>query len=94
MYYKIGFPFWKLFARMGAHLKIRVDVRKDEEAKVYVATSSDLRGSVCEAATMDDLVAEVNSTIQELLEFHMLSYTKPPVTDLRLPAPDPRFCAA
>lgn len=83
--YRIGYPFWKQFARMGVPLNIRVNVLKDEEAGVYVATSDDLKGLVCEAATMDELVQEVHSTTQELLEFYLENKVGvPPTTDLRL----------
>jgi predicted RNase H-like HicB family nuclease len=70
---------------MGVPLNIRVNVLKDEEAGVYVATSDDLKGLVCEAATMDELVQEVHSTTQELLEFYLENKVGvPPTTDLRL----------
>jgi hypothetical protein len=82
--YRIGFPFWKQLARMGAPLTIRVNVLRDDEAGVFVATSNDLRGLICEAATMDQLVLEVDSSIQELLTFHIDGSAQKPVTDLRM----------
>ena len=83
--YRIGFPFWKQFARVGVPLTVRVNVMRDSEAGVYVATSDDLRGLVCEAATMDDLVKEVNESITELLAFQLSNKAHAqPVTDLRL----------
>ena len=86
--YRIGFPFWKQAARLGIALNIRVDVMHDDEANVFVATSHDLRGLVCEASTMDELLVEVNSTINDLLSFHLNNGVTPkPVTDLR-------FCPA
>lgn len=65
--YRIGFPFWKQMARLGVPLKLRVNVILDDEAGVFVATSDDLRGLVCEAASMDDLVKEVSLATYELL---------------------------
>ncbi len=82
--YRIGFPFWKQAARMGVPLTVRVKVLRDEEAGVFVATSDDLRGLVCEAATMDQLVDEVNSSIHDLLVFHIDGHAQRPVTDLRM----------
>ena len=83
--YRIGYPFWKQLARMGMPLLIRVEVLEDSEAGVYVATSSDLKGLVCEAPTMDILVKEVNSTISELLDIYVAKDVPVrPVTDLRL----------
>ncbi|PHV07854.1 hypothetical protein CSQ96_08155 [Janthinobacterium sp. BJB412] len=83
--YRIGFPFWKQMARLGVPLKLRVNVIRDDEAGVFVATSDDLRGLVCEATSMDDLVKEVNLATCELLSLQMHSMPVPqPVTDLRL----------
>lgn len=85
--YRIGFPFWKLMARLGVTLKIRINVRSDLEASVLVATSDDLPGLVCEAASMDELLLEVNAATHELLAILLESDSvATPVTDLRLNA--------
>lgn len=67
--HRIGFPSWRQVARSGGLQTIRVDVLLDDEAGVFVATSNDLRGLVCEAVTMDQLATEVDSSICELLTF-------------------------
>lgn len=83
--YRIGLPFWKHAARFGVPLNIRVNVMHDDEAGVFVATSDDLRGLVCEASTMDELVVELNSAINDLLSLQLsVEVTPKPVTDLRL----------
>lgn len=82
--YRIGFPFWKQLARIGVPLNVRVNVIRDDDAGVFVATSNDLRGLVCEATTMDDLVAEINSSVNELLSIYLKGSSPRPVTDLRL----------
>lgn len=70
---------------MGVPLKVRVNVIRDEEAGVFIATSDDLRGLVCEAATMDELVKEVEIATDELLRLQIQpALTTRPVTDLRL----------
>lgn len=51
--------------RLGATL-IYVDVTRDEEAGVYVATSPDVRGLVAEAPTFDELFQEVEAGVDEL----------------------------
>ncbi|UGQ44790.1 DUF1902 domain-containing protein [Massilia endophytica] len=85
--YRIGYPFWKQAAHLGIPLKIRVNVVEDEDAGVYVATSTDLRGLVCEAKTMDELVKEVNAATATLLELHLSKVpATPPITDLRFRA--------
>lgn len=83
--YRIGMPFWKAAGQIGMPLKLTVDVFHDTEANVFVATSKDLRGLVAEAETMDVLVLEVQSSVNELLReaFHKPVVPKP-VTDLRL----------
>ena len=83
--YRIGHPLWTMFARLGVPLKLRINVFHDREANVFVATSKDLTGLVAEAETMDALVSEVQSSVQELLtEILHVPEAPKPVTDLRL----------
>lgn len=83
--YRIGYPFWKLLARQGFPMKLRVNVMRDEEAGVFVATSADLPGLVAEAETMDALVKEVFTVTDDLLtEYLHISTPSRPTTDLRL----------
>lgn len=82
--YRIGFPLWKQIARLGIPLTVRVNVMRDDDAGVFVATSNDLRGLVCEAKTMDDLIPEINSSVNDLLTFHLDGSAARPVTDLRI----------
>ena len=84
--YRIGTPFWRYAARFAARLRLRVDVQRDDRAGVYVATSGDLRGLVCEAAIMDKLMSEINSSVDELIAFHVGGLNRKPVMDLRLVA--------
>jgi predicted RNase H-like HicB family nuclease len=65
---RMGAPLWWLAAAVGMTIKIRVDVRRDEEAGVYVGISRDLKGLVVEAPTMDELIAEIRLAAQALLE--------------------------
>lgn len=84
--YRIGFPFWKQLARLSVPLTVRVHVMRDDDAGVFVATSDDLRGLVCEAGTMDDLLPEINASVNDLLVFHGNGNATPPVTELRIRA--------
>ena len=90
--YRVGFPGWKIAARAGFPLHLRVAVHHDPEVDVYWATSTDLRGLVVEAKTMDALVNEVQCGIDTLVE-DMFPSSAPiqPVTDLRI---DRSVCAA
>jgi hypothetical protein len=65
--YPIGFPGWKLAARAGVALRVRVHVLHDAQAGCYVATSPDLSGLVVEAKSLDALVQEVDECIGMLL---------------------------
>ena len=83
--YRIGFPFWKQAARLGVPLKMRINVMRDQDAGVLVASSEDLPGLVCEAASMDELLVEVNAATHELLAILLQSDSvAAPVTDLRM----------
>ncbi len=55
MDYRIGFPGWKIAARLGAPLYFRVYVHKDEESNTYWAASDDLEGLAVAGATLDDV---------------------------------------
>lgn len=65
--YKIGYPFWKFVMRMGVPFSLWVNVTHDREADVFIATSEDLPGLVCEALTMDELVADIGRAVNDLL---------------------------
>jgi predicted RNase H-like HicB family nuclease len=66
--YRVGFPGWKLAARFNVPLLFRLDVVHDEGAKVYVATSPDLKGLVVEADTLEALVKEVQGCVDLLMQ--------------------------
>lgn len=68
MFYRVGLPFWKTFARKFGKARFRVEVMYDKEAKVFVARSPDLNGFVVEAATVDELLREGNNVATMLLE--------------------------
>jgi hypothetical protein len=64
---------------------LRIDVIHDTEANVFVATSRDLAGLVCEAPTVDELIKEVNAATSELLTLQLRTdHPSRPVTDLRI----------
>jgi predicted RNase H-like HicB family nuclease len=65
--YRLGWPCATFFAKMGVPLLIKVEIIRDTEADVYVATSPDLKGLVVEAETLDELEKEVWELVPELL---------------------------
>lgn len=69
--YRVGFPGWKLAARWNIPLLIKLDVVHDKVAKVFVITSSDLRGLVVEApesASAEQLHEEIYGCVDMLME--------------------------
>lgn len=67
-YYWFESPLWALKARLGIRLTVRVDVLHDEEAGVFVATSKDMQGLVCEADTIAELKAEVDRVVRDIAD--------------------------
>lgn len=68
--YRLGWPFSALFSKIGVPLLIKVEIIHDDEANVYVATSSDLKGLVVKAETLAELEKEVLDLAPQLLEFY------------------------
>ena len=66
--YRVGLPGWKIAARLGVRLKIRVDIHHDVETSSYWASSPDLDGLIVAAPTLDALRFEVRSGAESLLE--------------------------
>ena len=66
--YRVGFPGWKIAARIGVPILVKIDVIHDKEAKVFVATSRDLPGLVVETTAMEKLFPEVYDCVNMLLE--------------------------
>ena len=67
MTYPYRYPLSRFFAKFGITLNIRIDVLKDIEADVYVATSKDIPGLVIEAESFSQLRDEVTEAIPNLL---------------------------
>lgn len=78
MSYRIGLPGWRIAARAGLLLSLRVEVHFDPESNTYWANSPDLDGLVVEGATLDLLVTEINDCVGMLLEEHLHAQPKHP----------------
>jgi hypothetical protein len=74
--YRVGFPGWKIAARFGVPLLVKIEVIHDKKAKVFVATSPDLVGLVVEAKTIDQLFPEVYGCVDMLLSEQLKSAPK------------------
>lgn len=69
--YRVGLPFWKTFAKIFGSATFRVEVAYDRDARVFIATSPDLKGFVVEAATADELLREANDVVAMLMDEHL-----------------------
>lgn len=66
--YRVGLAFWKLAARLGVPLSLRIQIMHDDEADVYIATSTDLAGLVAEAPSLVELMFSVRDCAEMLIE--------------------------
>ena len=83
MNYRVGLPGWKWVARARFPVSLRVNVSRDDEAGVFVASSPDLAGLVAEAATLDELVKAVNAGVDDLMADYLHVETpERPITNL------------
>lgn len=63
----LGIPGWKVWAFFGLPVAIYVDVLRDDEAGVYVATGKHVKGLVIEAETLDGIKSEIEKALFDLL---------------------------
>lgn len=80
--YRLGWYFAGLLAKIGIPLLIKVEIIHDDEANVYIATSSDLKGLVVEAETLDELEKEVLELAPELLALNNSIFREKTATHL------------
>lgn len=69
--YRVGFPGWKIAARVGIPMLVRIEVHYDAEVKSYWATSPDLKGLVAAGGTLDELMRGVHDCIDMLMEEYL-----------------------
>ena len=82
IYWRLGYPAWRLAAMVGFPIKIKIDVCHDEEAQVYFAVSPAL-GLAVEAESLDGLVKEIDSALPVLMELAHAPVSQSK-TDIRL----------
>ena len=69
--YRVGRLGWKLAARLGVPLRVRVSVMFDDEAKVFIATTDDFLpkfGLTVESETWDGIFKEIRIALEEAEE--------------------------
>jgi predicted RNase H-like HicB family nuclease len=69
--YRIGLPGWKLAARIGMPLTLRVYIHHDPKAASYWTTSPDLGGLIVTGNTLDELFREVQLAAPDLIELEL-----------------------
>ena len=65
--YRLGFPGWKLAARLGVPLVFGVRVHKDEASGTCWTESNDMDGLVVSGTDLDDLQSEIMGAAEGLL---------------------------
>jgi hypothetical protein len=81
-YWRLGYPGWRVAAKLGLPIKITIDVYHDDEAAVYFATSDDI-GLAVEAESLDGLIKEIHSALEVLLSLAHSPISKPR-TEIRI----------
>ena len=82
--YRVGLPGWKVAARFGIPVKVRVNVHFDADSNTYWAESPDFDGLVVSGETLDELRSEVISASHVLLELAMNGRRARAQTEMRI----------
>lgn len=90
LYYPVGAFGWRLAARAGLPLCLNIDLSKDAEAGVLLASSRDLPGMHVEGETLDEVLHEARYAAGALIDLAVHS-RRPPKTQFRIDGAD--ICA-
>ncbi len=63
----LGAPGWKMWTFFGLPLEIVIDVVRDDEVGVYVATGRYIKGLVIESDSLDGIKLELEKALGDLL---------------------------
>lgn len=74
--YRIGFPGWKIAARLGVPLSLRVRIHFDPEVSSYWTSSPDLGSLIVTGQSLDELFKEVHLATPDLIELELGSPAK------------------
>lgn len=73
--YRVGLPLWRLAARVGVPMTIKVLVHSDKESGTYWAEGVGLRGLVVTGKDLDELHEECTNAIEELMRLELKGHT-------------------
>ncbi len=69
--YRVGLPFWRLAAKAGVPMTIKVLVHVDKESGTYWAEGVGLRGLVVTGKDLDELHSECTAAIDDLMQLEL-----------------------
>lgn len=69
--YRVGFPAWRLVAKLGVPMVIKVVVHKDHESGTFWAEGQGLRGLVVTGRDLNELYRECTAAIEELMSLEL-----------------------
>jgi len=69
--YRVGLPLWRIFAKAGVPVSVKVLVHLDKESGTYWAEGVGLRGLVVTGHDLDELHTECTNAIAELLNLEL-----------------------
>lgn len=92
--YRVGLPGWKIAARFGVPVKVRVNVHHDADSNTYWAESPDLDGLAVAGDSLDELHREVVSASHALLELAVDGRRGRAQTEIRIRDNDNDSCYA
>lgn len=76
MRYRVGMPLWKVIAKIGFKLRLRVVAKYDPDAKCYYVAFSDLKGLNTDGESLDSLRANIKECANLLLEDYVKDISK------------------
>ncbi|MFM2075645.1 MAG: hypothetical protein RJB34_1950 [Pseudomonadota bacterium] len=69
--YRVGFLGWKITARFGIPLALRVHIHYDPEVSSYWTSSPDLGGLIVTGQTLDELYKEVHLATPDMIALEL-----------------------
>lgn len=82
--YRVGMPGWRVAARHGVLLTVRINAHYDPESQSFWADSPDLDGLTVAGTTLDELRREALTATEELLDLAVGGSSHNVKTNLRV----------
>jgi predicted RNase H-like HicB family nuclease len=72
--YRVGFPGWRLVAKLGVPMVVKIVVHKDKDSGTFWAEGQGLRGLVVTGKDLNELYSECTAAIDELMSLELDGY--------------------